>query len=263
MIEKLSAVRAFLRRSGPPTASFTGSDNVYEKVRGRLTEWAGRIQTPAQSPQTQPFQPYDTPPREGLAAPMNVAYCATVFPAPHVSHPDAPLLAVGSRLVSYGYVLEEVRFKGTAYGGGCGYGGHHGTWEFHSYRDPWIHRTLDVYARATDYVKNAGWGDADVERAVIGTAKEFEKPVRPAEATGAALWRHLTGDTRERREARHAALLRATPAGVKRAVLEAFEAGFPKAAVCVVSSKEKLEAANRERPEAMLSVAGILPEPTT
>ncbi|HTW93264.1 MAG TPA: hypothetical protein VMD30_00625, partial [Tepidisphaeraceae bacterium] len=205
-----------------------------------------------------PFEPGTPSPREGLAAPMDVAYCVTVLPAPHISHPDAPILVVGNRLVSFEYILEEVRFKGTAYGGGCNYSGGNSTFEFHSYRDPWILRTLDVYDSAAAFVRKAQWTQNDVDRAIIGAAKEFERPIRPGEATGSALWRYLTGDTPDRRNTRHAAMLRATPAGVKRAMLELFDAGFPRAAVCVVSSREKLEAANREQPEKALAISDIL-----
>jgi len=238
------------------TASFTGTDRVYETVRKNLVEWSASAQN--QPAASLPFEPLATPPREGLAAPMDVAYCVTVLPAPHISHPDASTLVVGNRLVSFEYILEEVRFKGTAYGGGCNYSGGGSTFEFHSYRDPWIHRTLDVYNSAAAFVQKAQWTQSDVERAIIGAAKEFERPIRPGEATGAALWRHLTGDTPDRRNARHAAMLRATPAGIKRAMLELFESGFPKAAVCVVSSREKLEAANRERPGKPIAISDIL-----
>ena len=55
-------------------------------------------------------------------------------------------------------------------------------------------------------------------------------------------------------------MLAATPAAVRKSVLDTFEAGFPKAAICVVSSKEKLEAANAERPESPLAIEEILPQ---
>ncbi|HUB24675.1 MAG TPA: insulinase family protein, partial [Tepidisphaeraceae bacterium] len=253
IIDKLRAITQFLKRSGRPTASFTGSDGVWEKARAILTRWSAAISAPA-AVERSAFQPWTKPPREGLAAPMNVAYCTTIFPAPPIWNPIASVLSVGNRLVSFEHVLEEVRFKGTAYGGGCSYNASNGTWEFHSYRDPWIHRTLDVYTATTDFVRRAEWSQADVDRAIIGTAKEFERPIRPGEATGMALWRHLSADTRDRREARHAAMLRATPQAIKQSLLEVFETGFGRSAVCVVSSRQKLEEANRQRPEAPLEI---------
>ena len=147
---------------------------------------------------------------------MNAAYCTLVMPAPHISHPDAPLLAVAGRLLSLGYVLEEVRFKGTAYGGGCSYSPTGQTFAFHSYRDPWVNRTLDVYRNAAKFVEQADWTQADVDRSIIGTAKEGERPIRPVSATGTALWRYLMHDMPERREARHAKMLGAKLGDIKR-----------------------------------------------
>jgi hypothetical protein len=259
LIEKLRAIGAFLSASGRPTASFTGADRAAAKVHDLLNGWASRHPARAGSGGWT-FQRDVATELAGLAAPMNVAYCAMVFPAPRILDPLAPILAVGSRIVSYDHVLEEVRFKGTAYGGGCAYGSGVGVWEFYSYRDPWIWKTLDAYRAAEKFVRDSDWLQADVDRAIIGTAKEFERPNRPAESTGTALWRHLSGDTFARRQARHAAMLEATPDKVKKALLAVFEAGFPAASVCVVSSRQKLEEANRERPGSVLEIEDILGE---
>ena len=90
------------------------------------------------------------------------------------------------------------------------------------------------------------WTQTDIDRAIIATAKSAEKPIRPSQAASDALGQYLIGQTREMREDRYAQLRRATPAEVKRALLELLEGNQDKAAVCVVSSREKLEAANRE-----------------
>ena len=161
-------------------------------------------------------------------------------------------------MLSLGYVLEEVRFKGTAYGGGCTYNGPGRLWTFHSYRDPWVNRTLDVYSAALDHVRSADWSQADVDRSIIGTAKEGERPIRPPQATGLALWRYLTGETPQRREERHSTMLGVTVADVKRVLIEQFEQNAKSAAVCVVSSRQKLEEANSQKPERTLEIREIL-----
>jgi len=167
-------------------------------------------------------------------------------------------LSVAGRLLSLGYVLEEVRFKGTAYGGGCGYNGTGKLWVFHSYRDPWILRTLDVYENSLAYIRKSGWSQADVDRAIIGAAKAGEKPIRPSQSVGDALARYLSGDTRELREARHTGMLETTLGHVQRVLEEQFETNAKQSAVCVVSSREKLEEANGQRPQQSLKIENIL-----
>jgi Zn-dependent M16 (insulinase) family peptidase len=257
LIESLEKMRAFLLNRRRVTASFTGTDSILGSIRERLNDWTGAMEDKAIGANHTDFVPWTTQPREGLAAPMNVAYCTMAMPAPHVSHPDSPRLAVAGRLLSLSYVLEEVRFKGTAYGGGCSYTAGQ-LWTFHSYRDPWVTRTLDVYAGTLDFIRKADWSQGDVDRSIIGTAKEGERPIRPPQANGTALMRYLSGDTPALREARHTAMLGVTLKDVHRVLTEQFEANASKAAVCVVSSREKLEEANRQRPQNPLDIQDIL-----
>jgi Zn-dependent M16 (insulinase) family peptidase len=257
VMEKINAIRAFLVSRPTMTASFTGSANVLPVVRNTLGKWGSAMGNGPADQMKESIAPSQTPPRDGLAGPMDAAYCTTVLPAPHLSHPDAPLLSVGGRLVGMGYVLEEVRFKGTAYGGGCGYNGLGRMFTFHSYRDPWVKRTLDVFKGALNYVHGADWTQTDVDRAIIGTAKDAERPIRPAEATNIALSRHLLGDSAELRASRHAVLLSATAPKVKRIITDLFEQNMDKAGICVVSSRPRLEEANAQLGADALAIQDI------
>ncbi|HET6383286.1 MAG TPA: insulinase family protein [Armatimonadota bacterium] len=261
LIERLIALRGFLLDRSRLTGSFTGSDAAYASVRRRLEDWGAEIAASPGRVSAPPGPGTDSAnagKAEGLAAPMDVAFCARVMPAPHSSHPDAPLLAVGSRLLSMDYMLEEVRVKGGAYGGGCGHSGGDRTWNFYSFRDPWVKRTLDTFDGAADFARKADWTQIDVDRAIIGTAKGAERPIRPADATGTALARYVSGDTPELRKQRHVALLEATPPSIKRALADLFETGSPHARTCVVSSRAKLEQANVENLAPSLVIEDVL-----
>jgi hypothetical protein len=258
LVARLEAIRQYIRDHGVLTASFTGTPAEGDRIARCLAGWMNERRSAAAAERPVSFRPGAAPPREGLAFPMEVAYCTHVFPAPHLSSPDAPLLMVASHLLSLGYFWEEVRIKGGAYGGGCGYNGLERNWYLYSYRDPWVKRTLDIFGALLSHVRTADWTRADIDRAIIGTAKEGERPIRPGAATGTALWRCVAGETRELREARHAAILRATPAEVKRAVLEMLERDYARGGTCVVSSREKLEQGNREMPGAGLAIEDIL-----
>jgi Zn-dependent M16 (insulinase) family peptidase len=258
LLEKIDAIRQFLLNRRRLTVSFTGSARVAETLRHRLGEWTSAMRDEPIIDNKIDFAPWTTPPREGLAAPMNVAYCTMAMPSRHISHPDGPRLAVAGRLLGLGYVLEEVRFKGTAYGGGCTYNGAARLWTFHSYRDPWVNRTLDVYSAALNHVKSADWSQADVDRSIIGTAKEGERPIRPPQATATALWRYLTGETPQRREQRHSTMLGVSLTDIRRVLIEQFEQNAKAAAVCVVSSRQKLDEANAQRPKQALEIRDLL-----
>ncbi len=95
------------------------------------------------------------------------------------------------------------------------------------------------------------WEQVDIDRAIITAARDDEKPIRPEEATAMALQRYLAGETEDWRNERTRRLRTSTPSEVKRALLDTLEANQPRSAICVVSSREKLEQANRELGEAL------------
>ena len=248
----IEQIRDFLLNRGRLSASFTGSDSAFEATRARFGEWLNAMRDEPVNAEPIAFQPFDTPPREGLAGPIQIAHCAHVMPAPHYSHPDSTLLSIGAHILRLDYIMSEIRFKGNAYGAWFTYSPFDAHLYQASYRDPHVARTLNVFAQTADYVKQVEWTQTDIDRAIIATAKNGEKPIRPSQAASSALSQHLTGQTRDMREERYAQLRRATPAEVKRALLQLLEENRDKAAVCVVSSREKLEAANRELAEPLV-----------
>ena len=242
----IEGIRDFLLTRGRVTASFTGSDAAFETTRTKLGEWLNAMRDEPVTSESIVFQQFETPPREGLAGPIQIAHCAHVMPAPHYSHPDSTLLTIGVHLVRLDYILSEIRFKGNAYGARLSYSPYDAVLCQASFRDPHVARTINVFEQTVDYVKQVEWTQVDIDRAIIATAKDGEKPIRPSQATSGALSQHLVGQTREMREERYAQLRQATPTEVKRALLQLLEENGDKAAVCAVSSREKLEAANSE-----------------
>ena len=246
LMSHIEEIREFLLNRGRVTAGFAGSDSAYQTTRTKLGEWLSAMRDEVIDTAPIAFQPYNTPPREGLAGPIQIAHCAHVMPAPHYSHPDSTLISIGAHLVRMDYILSEIRFKGNAYGAGFSYNSFDAALCQSSFRDPHVARTINVFEQTVDYIKQVEWTQTDIDHAIIATAKDAEKPIRPSQAVSNAQWYHISGQTREMREERYAQRLSATPDEVKRAMLQLFEENLNKAAVCVVSSREKLEAANSE-----------------
>jgi Zn-dependent M16 (insulinase) family peptidase len=146
------------------------------------------------------------------------------------------------------YLLPEIRFKGNAYGAGLTHQAAAGCFTLYSFRDPRIAETVAVFRQTADYVRQVSWSQTDIDRGIIGVAKRDAKPLRPGEATGMALHRHTVGETFERRCQRRRCLLAATPDTVRRAMLDALDAGLPQASVCVMSDRARLEKAAASLP---------------
>ncbi len=242
----IEQIRDFLLVQNRVTASFTGSDAAFERLQGRFAEWIDDMRDESINPEPTGFRPFDTYPREGLAAPIQVAHCTQAMPAPHYSHPDSILLTIGSHILMFDYMLPEIRLKGNAYIGALTYNPFESLIYQGSQFDPHVARTLDVFARTVDYVKQTEWTQTDIDRAIIAKSTDYQKTVRPSQAAADALTHHLTGQTREIFEEKYAELRRATPKEVKRAMLETLEEGRDKASICVVASREKLETENQK-----------------
>ena len=259
LIERIARIAEVLRQSERWTVSFTGSDSVYRQLENKLGSWATRLakRTPNDAPA--PFTPQATPPWEALAGPMKVAYCVRSMLAPSATHPDTPLFGLAIYLTRFDYLLPEIRFKGNAYGGGASFDDGSGLFTLYSYRDPRIVETLAVFDGLRAFVDKAPWTQTDIDRAIIGSAKTADPPIRPDAATGIAMARYVRGDTNEMRQQRYETMLRATPRDVRRAMLEQLDRNSPAAATCVVSSREKLDEANKALGDRPLSIENILP----
>jgi hypothetical protein len=258
LVQNIERIRDFVANRARWTVSFTGSDAAFRIFTGTLEEWAARMNGQRIVDAPAPFEPFVVPPREGLAAPIKIAHCVKMMPAPHLAHPDVPLFRLGAYLAEFDYMLSEIRFKGNAYGADAVHDDALGIFRLHSFADPHIVETLRIFDGLGDFIAEQKWTQADVDRAIIGSAKEAEKPIRPEEATGLALTRHIRGDTNELRELRYADRFRATPRLVKQTFLKVLEANEAKSAVCVVSSRHKLEDANRSLQARALVVTDIL-----
>ena len=242
----IEQIREFLLVQDRVTASFTGSDAAYEVFRGQFSEWIGDMRDEPITPAPIDFKSFDTPPREGLAAPIQVAHCTQMMPAPHYAHPDSELLTIGSHILENDYMLPEIRFKGNAYGFSFSYNAFEPMLYQGSQFDPHVARTLDVFAQTVDYVKQTEWTQIDIDRAIIAKSSDYLQTVRPNQASTDAIWHYVKGQTREVVDEKYAQLRRATPKEVQRALLQLFEENQDKASICVIASREKLEVENKK-----------------
>jgi Zn-dependent M16 (insulinase) family peptidase len=179
------------------------------------------------------------------------------MPAPHVTSPDYPLLRVASELIESEYLRPEIRFKGNAYGTHCTYQSLTRQLMLTSYRDPHITRTMEIFQGTRDYVAGAPWVQADVDRAVIATAKSEFTPIRPGDATGRALSRHLSGYSDDMQQAHYDLLRGARVEPVREAALRALDSGMPLSSLCVAANRSAIESSKASwqgRPIAILDI---------
>ena len=176
----IEQIRDFLLVQSRVTASFTGSDAAFEVFQGQFAEWISNMRDEPIIPAPIGFKPFEMPPREGLAAPIQIAHCTQMIPAPHYSHPDSGLLTIGSHIIANDYMLPEIRYKGNAYGFYFTYNPFESSIYQGSNFDPHVARTLNVFAQTVDYIKQVEWTQTDIDRAIIAKSTDYQQTVRPS-----------------------------------------------------------------------------------
>jgi Zn-dependent M16 (insulinase) family peptidase len=186
----------------------------------------------------------DDIPREGWSTASAVSFVAQTFPVVRMEHEDSPSLAVISKILRSMYLHREIREKGGAYGGFAVYSPESGLFGFGSYRDPHIVETLNAYKGAAVFIKSDDYGDQDIKEGIFQVCSEIDKPDPPGPAARQAFYRKIMSLSDESRNRFKQKLLSLSRTQVNQAAEKYFDQTGAGQAVAVISSEEKLKAAN-------------------
>ncbi|RKU29804.1 hypothetical protein C6497_05525 [Candidatus Poribacteria bacterium] len=248
----IDEIRNFILSKDRVTASFTGCDTAYEKLKNHYSKWIDNMRhEPIHSSEID-FSPFESPVFEGITAPIQIAHCSRIMSAPHYSEPDSILLTIGTNLISNDYMFPEIRLKGNAYGWDFSYHPYESLLSQCSHFDPHISRTLNIFKDTKDYIKQVEWTQSDIDRAIISSVSEYLQYTKPSNASSKSMFNFIVGQTSEIIEERYRQLLNATPRDVKRALLETIDKNEENASICVIASRDKLESENEKLTEPLI-----------
>jgi Zn-dependent M16 (insulinase) family peptidase len=132
----------------------------------------------------------------GIKIKAATCFTAAAMPGLPVSDPRTASGTVMMRMLSEGFLWNEIRSRRGAYGAGASLGG--GTVSFYSYRDPSPVETVALFREAvTDGFSKLDLTPRSIEDSIIASVKGIDPPVRPAMANGMAIMRHLRGMDRD------------------------------------------------------------------
>lgn len=187
---------------------------------------------------------------DGIAVASDVSFVAVSFPTAGYSDPASPALALLKSSLWLGYLWDEIRVKKGAYGCFVYHDFLKGIYSISSFRDPFIRETIETYKGIFSYINDKmDLSDHAVSQAIIGTIKNLDEPVRPGQAVNIALIRYLAGLGFKEKKAFRNRLLSLTGEDIRKTASDILRPGLEKASICVLSSREKLETANRELSE--------------
>ena len=136
----------------------------------------------------------------------DVSYAAKAFNIFNIPAERKGAMSVATSILTLEYLWNEVRIKGGAYGcsSGCT---STGDLVFASYRDPSPERTLDIYDKAGETLRELAESEEDLTKFIIGAISNLEPIETPASAGRADCVRFLSGITDEKRKSFRAEIL--------------------------------------------------------
>ena len=111
-----------------------------------------------------------------------------------------------------------------------------------SYRDPNLEKTMEIYEGVVDYLKNFDIDDRDMNKFIIGTISNLDRPMNPAAKGNRSLNLYMNRITEEMIRREREQILDAQQEDI-RGLATVLEAVLAAGELCVIGSEEKIEEA--------------------
>lgn len=248
IVENMKKVRAFLFTRENLTVSMTASEQPDEKMEAYMEDFVKELDAKEaySKERKMEIEPCINMPEleiknEGFLTPGKVQYVGLAGNFANKGFSYSGALKVLQVIFSYGYLWENVRVKGGAYGAMCGFG-RNGASYFTSYRDPKLLETYDVYKKAPEFVKNFKVDERDMTKYIIGAISNTDVPLEPEGKGNRSYSAYLTGVSEEDAQRERDELLSANQETI-RALAPLVQSIIDAGAICSVGSEAKLEGA--------------------
>ncbi len=119
-------------------------------------------------------------------------------------------------MLSYGYLWNEIRVKGGAYGAGFSCNPNNGFTCFSSYRDPNLKKTYDTFESTIDYISKFEADDREMTKAILGTFGSIDAPLTPRQEGDRSIYACLRGLTIEEAQKNRDEALNCTPEAIRK-----------------------------------------------
>ncbi len=189
----------------------------------------------------------EAPRWESILVSAGVNYVGASIEAAHLSEPGHVAEAVLAHLLRTGFLWEEIRMKGGAYGAMAGTRALERVFSFASYRDPNIAETLERFGRGLRETAEQGIDRASLELAIISGVGRDSRPMSPGQKSIVSLKRSLYGISDELRQWKRDELLAVSEDAVREAARRLADR-FEGVHASVMGSRTAVEEAASEYP---------------
>ena len=194
-----------------------------DMVQAALDTWNDfNVTAPAEVPMplTAQFPQQSNTPPIAFTTGTSVNYTGVVMPGVHLTHPDAPILAVAARYLTNGFLHTAIREQGGAYGASAGSNSSIATFTISTYRDPRLQESFDDIDRGLEWLQNIDNDERPLREAILSVLANLDSPGSPAgDATGRFV-QDLQGREPFRLNAYRSRVMDVTPEDIRRVARE-------------------------------------------
>ncbi len=237
LVKKLEELVKMIFRPENLMVDFVGSREGLSCLEAPVTELKRQLFTcPVE---TGTYAPVAVKKNEGFKTSGQVQYVCRAGNFRTKGLPYKGALKALKVMMGYGYLWENVRVKGGAYGCMCSFG-KSGDCYFVSYRDPNLEKTIEVYEHAAEMIEHFEADERTMTQYIIGALSEMDMPMNPAAKGLWSMSSYMVGLTGEIMQKERDELLAAQPEDI-RALADYVRAFMEDELLCVVGSAEKIK----------------------
>ena len=244
VLAALARIRATLVNRRTMLCNVTADGAALRRFEPELARFLDAL--PAEAVDHPVWPEPSAPHAEGLTMPAKVNYVGKGECLYRLGFRPGGEVMAARQLLATGWLWEKIRVQGGAYGGMCAFDRRSGIFNFTSYRDPNLLKTLDIYDGTANYLRTATIAEPELVRAIIGSIGILDAYMLPDAKGMVSLQRHLAGDSEELRQRVRDEVLTANVAGVRR-FADALDAVAAEGRVAVLGSAETIGAADAEK----------------
>ena len=237
VVENLKKLAVCLFRPENLMVDYTAQSEGLVGIEAMIEKFRDNLYTETITAQT--YQPTPVKKNEGFMSSSQVQYVCRAgnFTKKGLSYHGA--LRVLRVMMGYDYLWTQVRVKGGAYGCMCQFG-KSGESYFVSYRDPNLEKTIDVFEKAAEYIRNFEADERTMTQFIIGAISELDTPMTPATRGLYSMSGYMTHYTYEQAQKERDELLVTSPEKI-RELAEYIQAFMEDDCLCVVGNEEKIK----------------------
>ena len=239
--KELEQVRRFLLSKNGLIINATVPQSDFQVLEPVVKDIAAALPENSAAPNS--FCPHVFPQREGLAIPSQVNYVGKGCNVYEHGFEFVGAVHAASKFLRTSYLWEKVRVQGGAYGGFCLFDRISGSFNFVSYRDPNVGKTLQAYDGVVDFLENLNVPQDELEKSIIGAIGELDTYMLPDAKGFSATARELVGETEVFRQEVRDQILATTEEDFKK-LAQAARIVAENGAVTVLGNEEAMKASN-------------------